>query len=536
MNHTDNEMTYLECFCVIVSGIKENANGRRLKQLIIDKQILSDAIDYIAVRAPVVKTLLATDADDWKEFVSRPVLPYVLRLLNGMCSGHAVSQVKVGEAMIAILHKLEHMSSHGQIGSLAENLMETLCQNDSVKKQIQQIRAQTKAEKKRLAMAVREKHLSSIGMKTNKKGQVVVTSDLLKEADDLKEESGLICSICREGYHNQPSKVLALYTFTKRVNIEEHETRSRKLPGLFTVSHMNLVHADCHASAVRLASVRDEWESATLLNANSKCNGLLPLWGPQVPESNFASALAKHNTYLRDATDLRDDSYTLTVHDIKILLLKFANEQPFGADGGGGGRNSNMLLIPYELLLALYVIINKRTASVKEKNLRAFADTPKAKWVESSYEVDGPAYWLIISLALWSTEEWKKQKLVFLQRLLVMIQTRKLSSVGSKTLTDKTPQPYTLYKPMVVLFGLVDAIYNTMFKSVPCDGCWVESLMTYIRNNDMALSEASEKIVSFYECELLPCESLAEAFDVLGLLGEVSDPDGWLKALLQEIP
>jgi len=37
--------------------------------------------------------------------------------------------------------------------------------------------------------------------------------------------------------------VLALYTFTKRVNIEEHETRSRKLPGLFTVSHMNLVHA-----------------------------------------------------------------------------------------------------------------------------------------------------------------------------------------------------------------------------------------------------------------------------------------------------
>jgi len=59
MNHTDNEMTYLECFCVIVSGIKENANGRRLKQLIIDKQILSDAIDYIAVRAPVVKTLLA---------------------------------------------------------------------------------------------------------------------------------------------------------------------------------------------------------------------------------------------------------------------------------------------------------------------------------------------------------------------------------------------------------------------------------------------------------------------------------------------
>ena len=76
----------------------------------------------------------------------------------------------------------------------------------------------------------------------------------------------------------------------------------------------------------------------------------------QVSESNFAAALAKHNSYLRNSTELRDDSYTLTVHDVKLLLLRFAHEQPFSSDSGGGGRNSNMLLIPYELLLALYVI------------------------------------------------------------------------------------------------------------------------------------------------------------------------------------
>ena len=33
---------------------------------------------------------------------------------------------------------------------------------------------------------------------------------------------------------------------------------------------------------VRLARGRDEWESAALQNANTKCNGLLPIWGPQV--------------------------------------------------------------------------------------------------------------------------------------------------------------------------------------------------------------------------------------------------------------
>lgn len=37
-------------------------------------------------------------------------------------------------------------------------------------------------------------------------------------------------------------QVLAVYTFTKRVNIEEGELRSRKVQGLFTVSHMNIVH------------------------------------------------------------------------------------------------------------------------------------------------------------------------------------------------------------------------------------------------------------------------------------------------------
>lgn len=98
--------------------------------------------------------------------------------------------------------------------------------------QIKQIRAQTRAEKKKLAMAVREKQLLSIGMKTNKKGQViatkyctipistcltlltlelsyqvVATSRVLEEASNMKDETGVICSICREGYHNQPTKV-----------------------------------------------------------------------------------------------------------------------------------------------------------------------------------------------------------------------------------------------------------------------------------------------------------------------------------------
>ena len=44
-------------------------------------------------------------------------------------------------------------------------------------------------------------------MQTNEKGQVTVKGAVLKQMEDLKEETGLTCCICREGYRNQPTKV-----------------------------------------------------------------------------------------------------------------------------------------------------------------------------------------------------------------------------------------------------------------------------------------------------------------------------------------
>ena len=44
-------------------------------------------------------------------------------------------------------------------------------------------------------------------LKTNEKGQVKAESSVLKQMEDLKEETGLVCCICREGYRYQPTKV-----------------------------------------------------------------------------------------------------------------------------------------------------------------------------------------------------------------------------------------------------------------------------------------------------------------------------------------
>ena len=168
---------------------------------------------------------------------------------------------------------------------------------------IEQVRKQTRQEKKRMAMAMRKHQLEALGMRANDKGQVAIKSSVLRQLDDISDEQGLTCVICREGYRFQPTKVLGIYTFTKRCPLDDAEPKQRKTMGYSTVTHFNLVHVDCHMAAVRLARARDEWESAALQNANTRCNGLLPLWGPQVAESAFAHCLARHNTYLQVSPD-----------------------------------------------------------------------------------------------------------------------------------------------------------------------------------------------------------------------------------------
>ncbi len=53
---------------------------------------------------------------------------------------------------------------------------------------------------------------------------------------------------------------------------------------------------------------------------------------------------------------MRDASYAYTLHDLKHLLLKFVYERSFSEDSGGGGRESNVKLVPYLIHMALYVL------------------------------------------------------------------------------------------------------------------------------------------------------------------------------------
>ncbi|CAH0722275.1 unnamed protein product, partial [Brenthis ino] len=533
----------MELFCVLCANIERNSIGGTLKDYLISLGVVRDALDYIVKNAPCVKpTLVCTDSDELKEFISRPALKYILRFLTGLAADHEPTQMLVCEKVIPIVHRLEQVSSGEHVGSLAENLLEALRSQPQCAAKVQQVREFTRQEKKRLAMAVRERQLGALGMRSNERGQVTAQCSLTQQVADLAEEAGAVCCICREGYKYQPTKVLGIYTFTKRCPVEEFEVRARKTLGYTTVSHYNIVHVECHMAAVRLARARDEWESAALQNASTRCNGLLPLWGPHVPESAFASCLARHTTYLQECTGHRDIGHGCTVHDLKLLLVRFARGRTFHDDTGGGGPLSNMQLVPALVHMALYVINTTRVAAREVSGLETSLAWPPARVLEAAHDAEGPLYYLTLMLLLYPHAKWRSLRVEMLKRVLLTAQARALAPGGpalrALAAAQRAPRPWPDYKPYAMFVALLHQLYTVMFKNVNATTVeqWPVKLAEYIRHNDEANAKAAERIVTTLTDELLPCASFAEFCDAAGFLEDIPDPDAFLQALLDEQP
>jgi len=76
----------------------------------------------------------------------------------------------------------------------------------------------------------------------------------------------------------------------------------------------------------------------------------------QVPEAQFETCLSHHTNQLQAVTGWYVHSFNLFLHDLKLLLLRFAHEQSFSVDSGGGGPQSNMFFLPYVLHVGLYLL------------------------------------------------------------------------------------------------------------------------------------------------------------------------------------
>lgn len=53
--HSADDKVFLDCFCKIAAGIKNNSNGHHLKDLILQKGITQNALDYMEKHLPSAK-------------------------------------------------------------------------------------------------------------------------------------------------------------------------------------------------------------------------------------------------------------------------------------------------------------------------------------------------------------------------------------------------------------------------------------------------------------------------------------------------
>ncbi|CDW57727.1 E3 UbLigase R4 domain containing protein [Trichuris trichiura] len=402
-----------EMMCTVMSGVTTSSFGCMVKNQFVKAGYLSRATDYLLAHAPAAcRQGLTLDSDELQEFVARPGLRFSLKFLNELCRGHEASQLHVATDCVPIVHRLESVSSKEHIGSLAEGLMEILRENDVVAKkvcrsttivdwlqnplcirscrlclQVEEARLETKRRKKQIAMEVRKKQLRRLGMQLTDSGAIVICSDRLKEFTEVAKESELNCVICRESLIGNPKKPIGLYTFSKVVDIEPYEQSAVKSKSIFTVSYLNAIHYDCHVVAVRSATNRAEWESAMLHNASTRCNGLLPLLGPQTSDADYGSALAKHQRYVYHHTGFNDFGLRTSVHDLKFLMFRIAKGESLSTDTGGGGRGANLSFLPHLAVVCLYYITSTNAYHEHACLLEAFLAQQVCEWRQDAFHV-----------------------------------------------------------------------------------------------------------------------------------------------------
>jgi hypothetical protein len=415
----------------------------------------------------------------WAAALGRPAVAHVLQLLVPLARGAAETgahQALLAPEVMLRVHALERQSSSAAkaIGAWAEALLENLREAGQSAK-VDELRRSTLASKRKAALDKRQRILQSMGMAQAPaaddgaaagsgagKARVVLSRERAALMEDLQEEAGHVCVVCGEGEAYRPGEPLGAYVFTKRVPLLPAEgggaAASAELadafavtsPGLVigsalggaagdwchtTVTHFNTIHARCHreASAAErsLKAPKEEWEGATLRNSQTRTNGLWPFRGASVSADAYALCVEGFWAQAHAAGRADGPRLRLLAHNLRLLLLRFACEESFSRDSHGGGRESNLRLVPYMVQMAAFTLDHPHGEPSRRSHRRALAAYLEAaeaggdaapaassateEPVLPSAGSDSLFYQMVLSLFLHSPAEWAAARPLFLR-------------------------------------------------------------------------------------------------------------------------
>ncbi|KRX19899.1 Intron-binding protein aquarius [Trichinella nelsoni] len=545
---TPDEQKMGRMLCFFVSGLPAYANGSRIREAFFNRGFTHRAVNYLSNNCPSVVHQLSSSSSEMEAFLRKPALDYVLKFLNDICRSCEPNQVLVADNCLSIVHTLELTPNNERnLGNLSHQLMVQLSENPTTSHKVAAVRERTRLAKKTIATASRNVQLTKLGMRMSKDGIVQIASSVYLNVD-LPDEGHFACVICQEGFHVSPHQEMGIYVFMKSLSVRDVLLDSvdgfiPDLVGPSTVTQFNLVHYQCHSNSVEHASsFRYEWDSATLHNANTLCNAILPYPGPEIELNEQLFMMKRYEMQFNEVFPGKLLSCDLVISDLKCLLIRFCWKKSFSTDSHGGGPESNMHLIPYMLYLGGLTLIamdkDDNDGNRLRSNLSQFLADGSEFWFANAFDANGLFFQSTLFILYHDHAAWAAHRLDILKRFICAGHHHALFHQDSQ---KEEPIEFKNYIPYLIYFALINSIYTHMFKSVSSvlpgtDDSWLKLLLMYISANYVDLYNSSAQLFTTYENHLLRFTSFFEFCRICGLLESIPDPDAFFSNCLSVLP
>ncbi|KAK4765976.1 hypothetical protein SAY87_007618 [Trapa incisa] len=569
----------VENFVRVSESLRTSSCGERLKDIILEKGITSVAVRYLRESFAVAGQAGFKSSSEWVSALKLPSVPLILSMLRGLSMGHLPTQKCIDEGgILSLLHALEGVPGENEIGARAENLLDTLANKEGngdgyLEEKVLSLRHATRDEMRRLALRKREQLLQGLGMRqqlgSDGGERIFVACPVLEGLDDVEEEDGLACMVCREGYGLRPNDLLGVYTYSRRVNLGVGTSGSSRGECVYTtVSSFNVIHFQCHLEAKRadaaLKNPKKEWEGATLRNNESLCNSLFPLRGPSAPLTQYVRYVDQYWDNLNTLGRADGNRLRLLTYDIVLMLARFATGASFSAESRGGGRESNSKFLPFMVQMARHLLDqgspSQRRAMAKAVGTYLSSTSETQPGTPTGTQSSGGTeetvqFMMVNSLLSESYESWVEHRCPFLQRGIYhayMQHTHGRPSRGVGTVTgtptrNSSAEPegadelLSIIRPMLVYTGLIEQLQCHLKKSTGAAAAGLKAARMTSASSEAGVEESmegwetvmKERLFSMKEMmgfskELLSwlddmssITDLQEAFDVIGALADV---------------
>ncbi|CAH9092629.1 unnamed protein product [Cuscuta epithymum] len=552
----------LENFVRVSESLKASSCGERLKDMILEKGITGSAVKHLKDSFAFTGQEGYRSTVEWAVGLKLPSVPLILSMLRGLSMGHLATQTCIDEGgVLPLLHALEGVSGENEIGARAENLLDTLSDKEGkgdgfLTEKVCQLRHATRDEMRRRALKKREQLLKGLGMRQELAldggDRIVVAQPVLEGLEDVEEEDGLACMVCREGYRLRPTDLLGVYTYSKRVSLGVGTSASARGDCVYTtVSHFNIIHFQCHQEAKRadaaLKNPKREWDGAALRNNETLCNNLFPLRGASVPMGQYVRFVDQYWEYLNALGRADGNRLRLLTYDIVLMLARFATGASFSADSRGGGKESNARFLPFMIQMAHHLLDHDSTlrqSMAKSISSYLASSSDSKHTLLSSGTEETVQFMMVSSLLVESYDSWLEHRFGFLQRgiyhaYMQHTHGRRPSPLDSPGMTSSAGEPnsgglLSIILPMLVYLGLIEQLQR-FFKVVKKTSAATVDEAEGLEGWEVVMKERvlnvkemvgfSKELLSWLD-DMVSASDLQEAFDILGVLSDVLSGGG----------